>query len=109
MENLFLVIPNLYADHHVMKVRQVLFGLNGVQDVYASSAFKEVAVKFEPDKTTREQIIAALAQAGYPEGEPEVVERTPDHTSDPAWDVLAPRQVTTNPVDLQMSGEFRKY
>lgn len=109
MENLFLIIPNLYADHHVTKVRQVLFGLNGVQDVYASSAFKEVAVKFEPDKVTRDAIVAALTEAGYAEGEFEVVERIPDYMSDPAWDVLAPRQVTTNPVDLQMSGEFRKY
>ncbi|MCI0476303.1 MAG: heavy-metal-associated domain-containing protein [Anaerolineales bacterium] len=109
MERLFLIIPKLYADHHVTRVRQLLFGLNGVEDVYASAAFKEVAVLFDPEKISHAQLQDALINAGYVPGDPEVVERTPDHTSDPAWDVLAQRAVTTNPVDLQMSGEFRKY
>lgn len=109
MERLFLIIPKLYADHHVTRVRQILFALDGVEEVNASSAFKEVTVWFDPAKISREQVIAVLTQAGYAPGEPEIIERTPDHLADPAWDVLAPRTVTTNPVDLQMSGEFRKY
>lgn len=101
MERLFLIVPNLYADHHVTRARQVLFALNGVDDVYASSAFREVHVRFDPDKVTREALISALGGAGYPPGEVEIIARTPDHTSDPAWDVLAQRSVTTHPADLE--------
>jgi copper chaperone CopZ len=106
MERLFLIIPKLYADHHVTRVRNVLFALNGVQDVYASSAFKEVTVQFDPEKISRAQLTEALTQAGYAPGDPEVVERTPDHTADPAWDILAPRAVTTHPADLQAAGKL---
>jgi copper chaperone CopZ len=109
MQRLFMIIPNLYADHHVTRVRQLLFGLNGVDDVFASSAFKELHVTFDPAKVDEARIMAALAEAGYAPGAHESVERSPDHTSDPAWDTLAPRAVTTHPADLQMSGEFRKY
>ncbi len=109
MERLFLIVPNLYADHHVTRVRRLLFSLNGVEDVYASAAFKQVAVQFDPEKISRAQLLDALTGAGYAPGNLESVERTPDHTADPAWDALAQRAVTTNPVDLQMSGEFRKY
>lgn len=109
MNKLTLTIPAMYADHHVTKVRQTLLQMNGVEDVVASGAFKEVTAVFDPAKLSREQIVDTLSRAGYAPGTPEVVERHPDHTADPAWDVLAQRLVTTNPVDLQMSGEFRKY
>ncbi len=109
MNQLTLTIPRLYADHHVTKVRQLLLPLQGIEDVIASAAFKQVTVDFDGEKISQDAIIAALANAGYAPGVPETVERTPDYTADPAWDVLSPRLVTTNPVDLQMSGEFRKY
>jgi copper chaperone CopZ len=106
VEHLFLIIPNLYADHHVTRVRQLLFALNGVEDVYASSAFKEVRVTFDPQKVAHAQLVAVLTDAGYAPGDPEVVERTPDHTADPAWDVLAQRAVTTHPADLAAAGKL---
>ena len=108
MKTLSLTLPTMYADHHVTKVRQTLMQLNGVENVIASSAFKTVLVAFD-GQLTQADIVTALTNAGYAPGELEYVERTPDHTSDPAWDVLAPRIVTTSKVDLQMSGEFRKY
>ncbi len=108
MNELTLTIPGMYGDHHVMLVRQALLKLNGVEKVTASSAFKQVAIEYD-DKLNADALIDALKGAGYAPGQPEVVERTPDHTADPAWGVLAPRIVTTNKVDLQMSGEFRKY
>jgi copper chaperone CopZ len=109
MNQLTLTIPAMYADHHVTKVRQTLLQLNGVEEVIASAAFKAIVVDFDPAKISSEQIEQTLARGGYAPGVPEVVERTPDYTADPAWEVLAPRLVTTNVVDLQMSGEFRKY
>jgi copper chaperone CopZ len=108
MNTISLTLPAMYADHHVTKVRQTLMQLNGVENVIASSAFKTVLVSFD-GKVTQDDIVNALTRAGYAPGELELIERTPDHTSDPAWDVLAPRIVTTSKVDLQMSGEFRKY
>lgn len=109
MHQLTLTIPRLYADHHVTAVRQTLLKLNGVENVVASAAFKEVIVEYDPDKLSTDAIIDALSAAGYGPGVPETVERTPNATADPAWDVLTQRAVTTNPLDLQMSGEFRKY
>lgn len=109
MNQLTLTVPRLYADHHVTKVRQALLPLSGVEEVIASAAFKQVTVDFDGERITRDAIIEALTTAGYAPGVPEIVERTPNATADPAWDVLAPRIVTTNPIDLQMSGEFRKY
>jgi copper chaperone CopZ len=109
MNQLTLTIPRLYADHHVTNIRQLLLPLNGVEEVIASAAFKQVTVDFEAEKISRDAIIDALTMAGYAPGVPEVVERTPNATADPAWDTLAQRLVTTNPLDLQMSGEFRKY
>ncbi len=108
MSKINLTIPAMYADHHVMLVRQALLKLNGVENVTASAAFKQVTIEYS-DKQNPDTLIGALKAAGYAPGQPEVIERSPDHTADPAWDVLAPRIVTTNKVDLQMSGEFRKY
>lgn len=109
MDRLALTIPSLYADHHVTKIRQTLLQLNGVENVVASAAFKEIVIDFDPDKVSPDSILSALTLAGYPQGVLEVVERRPNATADPAWDVLTQRAVTTNLVDLQMSGEFRKY
>ncbi len=108
MNKISLTIPAMYADHHVMLVRQALLKLNGVENVTASAAFKQVTIEYS-DKQNPDTLIDALKTAGYVPGQPQVIERSPDHTADPAWDVLAPRIVTTNKVDLQMSGEFRKY
>lgn len=109
MHQLAITIPRLYADHHVTSVRQTLFQLNGVENVVASAAFKQVTVEYDSDKVSSDAIIEVLTGAGYAPGVPEIVERTPNATADPAWDKLIQRTVTTNPVDLQMSGEFRKY
>jgi copper chaperone CopZ len=109
MNQLTLTIPGLYADHHVTKVRQTLLKLSGVEEVIASAAFKQVEVDFDPETISRDAIVDALTHAGYEPGVPEIVERAPNATADPAWDVLIQRAVTTNALDLQMSGEFRKY
>jgi copper chaperone CopZ len=57
--------PALYGDHHVSEVRRILLELTGVSEVYASSAFQVVEVKFDPKKIKAEQITACLEAAGY--------------------------------------------
>jgi copper chaperone CopZ len=111
MERVTLDVPTLWADHHVLKVRDALTVLEGVDDVYASSAWKQVLVTYDPDTVELAAIEKVLAEAGYPVGEggtPIVVEPT-KLRRDPQWNVLGWRTTETNRADLEMSGEFRRY
>ncbi len=111
MEKVVLDVPTLWADHHVLKVRDALADLEGVEDVYASSAWKQVLVTYADGKADIESVEAALVEAGYPvgEGEMPVLVRPADRRRDPQWKDLSFRTTDTNRVDLEMSGEFRKY
>lgn len=60
-----LELPAMYADHHVLEVRRILFALPGVQDVYASSAFRVVKVTYDPAKINDLEIQVKLDEAGY--------------------------------------------
>ena len=111
MTKVVLKVPTLWADHHVLKVRDALINLGGVDGVYASSAWKQVLVNYDEAKTDPAAIEKALAEAGYPVGEgqvPVVVQPT-DLRRDPQWEVLGSRMTETNQADLEMSGEFRRY
>jgi copper chaperone CopZ len=111
MEKLVLEIPTLWADHHVLKVRDALVSLEGVDNVYASAAWKQVLVNYDADKTDPATIEKALADVGYPVGEGEVpmLVQPGKLNRDPQWAVLGARVTETNMVDLEMSGEFRRY
>jgi copper chaperone CopZ len=65
MAHLSLELPSMYGDHHVLEVRRILLGFNGVKEVYASSAFQVVEVDYDGRKTTKKTLIAALEDAGY--------------------------------------------
>ena len=111
MEKVVLEVPTLWADHHVLKVRDVLTNLEGVDGVYASSAWKQVLVSYDSAKTDPAAIEKALAEAGYPVGEGEVpmLVLPHDRRRDPQWEVLGARVTETDQADLDMSGEFRRY
>lgn len=111
MEKIVLDVPLLWADHHVLKVREALVNLPGVEEVYASSAWRKVLVGFDKAKTNHAAIEQALADAGYPVGQGEVpVLVTPtQNRKDPQWATAQMRRTQTNRVDLEMSGEFRRY
>ena len=57
--------PALFGDHHVMEVRRILLELGGVSEVYASSAFQTIEVKFDPRKVKVGRIESCLKEAGY--------------------------------------------
>jgi copper chaperone CopZ len=100
----------MYADHHVLKVRQRLFALDGVEDVYASSGWQTVIVSYDESRVAQADIEAAMAEAGYgPDSATPVLAKSGDSYKDPAWEVLAVRESETNEADLRMSGEFRRY
>ena len=114
MEELVFGVPAMWADHHVLAVRNALFALAGVDNVEASSAFKTVRIFFDPSRTSAQVIVKALVAAGYPpsgfedNGNVQIVPVSAGK-SDPAWAALAMRTVQTHPADMAMSGEFRKY
>jgi copper chaperone CopZ len=109
MKKITLTIPALYADHHVTRVKNLLGPIAGVENVVASSAFKHVVVDFDEKKTSSESLVKALSEAGYAPGIEEVIEKSPFATPDAAWEKLGVRSTETSQVDLQLSGEFRKY
>ena len=104
-------VPTLWADHHVLQVRDALVNLAGVEKVYASSAWKQVLVTYNNKKTKKADIEKALGDAGYPVGEGGVpiLVQSSNVQRDPQWAGMNLRITETNMVDLEMSGEFRKY
>ncbi|MBZ0274628.1 MAG: heavy-metal-associated domain-containing protein [Anaerolineae bacterium] len=65
MDNLIINLPRMYGDHHVTQVRQILLALPGVTDVYASSSFQVVEVRYDPAVLDAAAINATLDAAGY--------------------------------------------
>jgi copper chaperone CopZ len=65
MESLSIKLPALFADHHVVEVRRILSELPGIGDIFASSAFRSVEIKYDPALVDDENIARVLAAAGY--------------------------------------------
>ena len=109
MEQITLTLPTMWADHHVTNVKRLLSPISGVENVFASSAFKQVMIEFDAGKTSQAALVKALTDAGYAPGVEQFLAESPYGAPDPAWDQQGQRVTTTNLVDLQLSGEFRKY
>lgn len=104
-----LSVASMYADHHVSRVRNILGALDGVQEIQASAALREVTVKHGKE-VDKKDLTQALENAGYTVGKPkEIAEQEPSCFGDPSWYECAPRCIKTEDVDLEMSGDFRKY
>jgi copper chaperone CopZ len=106
MEKVIIDVPSMYADHHVLTVRKVLTALDGIQEVYASSAFGQVLVKYDPERVQAETITKALTDAGYTQALEMPVQ---DKVAEDVWKFGNSRRTSTYPADVAMSGEFRKY
>ena len=79
MTSLQVALPAMYADHHVVEVRKILFEIAGVEAIDASAAFHAVEIDYDPEKTSEEALRSALDQAGYLGGL-----TTPTETGQPA-------------------------
>jgi copper chaperone CopZ len=100
----------MYADHHVLKVRQQLLALDGVEEVYASSGWQTVIISYDEGKLAAADIETALSEAGYgADSATPILAENGERYKDPAWEALGVRASDTNEADLRMSGEFRKY
>ena len=110
MPSITLNAPAMFADHHVLKAREALLALKGVDDVYASSAWQAVIVTYDPAAIQPEAIEQALAQTGYgPDQTTPVLAESAAQYKDPSWEALGSRVTETNQADLALSGDFRKY
>ena len=110
MKNIVIDVPAMYADHHVLRVREALLGIQGVGEVVASSARRTVAVSFDEKATSLEAIRDALSSAGYPpEQMPEMIEFPKRHEDGSAWYTVLDRITITERKDREMAGDFRRY
>ena len=110
MASVTINTPAMFADHHVLKARETLLAIEGINDVYASSAWQAVIVSYDPEAVQPEVIEQALIQAGYgPDTTTPILAENAARYKDPAWEALDSRVTETNQTDLALSGDFRKY
>ena len=88
METITIDVPKMYGDHHVTEVRRILLAMPGVEDVYASSAFRVVRARIDPVKVTDGDLRARLTEIGY-------LGELPIETE--AWRSGTPADVVDNP------------
>jgi len=65
MTSLAIDVPAMYADHHVVEVRRILFEIPGVETINASAAFQVVEIEYDPEKTSEDALRRTLDEAGY--------------------------------------------
>ncbi len=110
MEKTIIDVPKMYADHHVEVVRDALLQIDGIEEVYASSSFRRVAVAYNPARLDAGSIEKALAEAGYTPGENWQLAEVPEGKEDNSpWYQSIQRVTTTCAADLEMSGDHRRY
>ena len=107
MEQLALIVPGMWADHHVITVRGLFRDEEGIDVTGASAMDATLRLAYDPAKTDPQRIAARLEQAGYPTGDDPAAGASP--TDKPAWLTSGVRVTTTDAADLAMSGDHRKY
>jgi copper chaperone CopZ len=65
METVTIDLPKMYGDHHVTDVRRILLEMPGVEDVYASSAFRVVRARIDSVQVSEADLRVKLEAAGY--------------------------------------------
>jgi copper chaperone CopZ len=110
MKRVVFSLPGMYADHHVLRVREALLGLAGVEHVLASAARKAVSIEFDEQALSAEKLQDALAQAGYAPDRYAMASETSKPSIDgSAWYTVLQRATKTEFKDREMAGDFRRY
>ena len=110
MEKVTFSIPSMWADHHVLLVREALGQVRGVQEVLASAMYKDVLVEYDPAMVTPDALSGALAGAGYEIAQIPELPTHPQRIDDASdWFQFQERITETDLRDLEMSGDHRKY
>ncbi|HSJ53888.1 MAG TPA: heavy-metal-associated domain-containing protein [Anaerolineae bacterium] len=110
MEKVTFSVPAMWADHHVLAVREALSRVTGVEEVLASAMYKDVLVKYDPASVNPEVLKGALAEAGYEITKAPSIPTHPERIDDASdWFRFQQRITETDLRDLEMSGDHRKY
>jgi copper chaperone CopZ len=110
MEKVTFTVPSMWADHHVLNVRQALGQVSGVQDVLASALYKDVVIQYDPTVVKPEVLANTLVKAGYDIAEAPQLPSHPKRIDDSSdWFQFQERVTKTDERDLIMSGDHRKY
>jgi len=96
MTSVTIVVPAMYADHHVVEVRRILHEVPGVRAVNASSAFGVVEIDFDAEHTSAEVLERRLDEAGYLSELPVPVESGEPATGRTAADGRYRRRTTSD-------------
>ena len=107
MSKAAFTIPALWADHHVLAIRDLLGALPGVSNIASSAMNKQVSLDFDSKATSPDAIAKALAAAGYEPGE--IPQAGPAPRQKAGWNGCGYRVTVTNMADQAMSGDHRKY
>jgi copper chaperone CopZ len=110
MEKATFSVPAMWADHHVLAVREALGQVSGVEEVLASAMYKDVLIRYDPATVTQDALQAALTEAGYEIAKAPHLPAYPARTNDKSdWFQFQERVTETDMRDLLMSGDHRKY
>ncbi len=110
MEECTFDLPTMYADHHVTRVREALSQHSGIAEVVASAAARQVRVQYDESVLTSDDLVEALATAGYEPGvELPALTFAQRHEDGSTWYVVIDRTTTTEMKDREMAGDFRRY
>ena len=107
MEQLALIVPGMWADHHVIAVRGLFRDAEDIQVTGASAMDATLCLEYDPATTDPQKIAAQLEQAGYAVGEAADAANSP--TDKPEWLTAGVRVTATDPADHTMSGDHRQY
>jgi copper chaperone CopZ len=110
MEKVTFSIPAMWADHHVLAVRQALGQVSGVEEIVASAMYKDVLIKYDEATVAPDALAAALAEAGFEVAKAPTLPTYPERIEDASdWFQFQERVTETDMRDLIMSGDHRKY
>jgi copper chaperone CopZ len=110
MKEMVIKVPGMWADHHVLRLRESLLGVKGVSEVIASSARRTAAVHFDETAVSSKAILEVVAAAGYgPEQVPAMTDFPKRHEDGSEWYLVLDRKTVTERKDREMAGDFRRY
>jgi len=110
MSDVTIRVPAMWADHHTLRVRQALMGLQGIEQVDASAAVRRVKIQYEEARISVDDIEKTLTEAGYdPSQAITLVDGPKRHEDGSPWHTVVGRDTQTVIKDREMAGDFRRY
>lgn len=66
METVRLTAPDISCEHCKMTIEREVGSLSGIQACLVDIPSKQVSITYDPTTVTRDQIVEALDEEGYP-------------------------------------------